>query len=62
MKNSKIKKHVILTLEYDLGDFSDIEADGGRISLDPKSYEDSFYQGDVYISEMDIVGVRIKEA
>ncbi len=56
-----MSKHVILTLEYDLGDYSDREEDGNSISVVPKDYEDSFFQSDVIVSDMNIVGVRIEE-
>jgi len=56
------KKHVILTLEYDMGDYSDMEEDGFEISTNPKDYEESFFQADVFIHDMEIVGVKIKEA
>lgn len=55
------KKHVILTLEYDMGDYSEQEEDGGTISTNPKDYNDSFFQADVFIHEMNIVGARIEE-
>ncbi len=57
-------KHVIVTLEYDLGDYSDLEADyeeGRKLSTDPKDWEDSFYQADINLNDLDIVGVRIEE-
>ena len=54
------KKHVILTLEYDLGDYSDREDDGYPISSDPKDYEESFFQSDVFVHDMNIVGARIE--
>lgn len=55
-----MSKHVILTLEYDLGDYSDREDDGEVISETAQDYEDSFFQSDVIVSDMKIVGVRIE--
>ena len=54
-------KHVILTLEYDMGDYSDREEDGCEISTDPEYYKDSFYQSDIDPFEINIVGVRIDD-
>lgn len=56
-----MKKHVILVLEYDMGDYSDMEEDGLKISKNPKDYEESFFQSDVMIHEINIVGVKIKK-
>ncbi len=60
-------KHVIVTLEYDLGDYSDLEVayleegEGRKLSTDPIDWGDSFYQSDINIQDLDIVGVRIEE-
>lgn len=54
-------KHVILTLKYDMGDYSEREEVGLRISTNPKDYEESFYQGDIFTCDMEIVGVEIEE-
>lgn len=54
-----MEKHVILTLEYDLGDYSDYEE--RKLSTDPKDWFDSFYQADINMQDLDIVGVRIEE-
>jgi len=51
-----MEKHVIVMLEYDMGDYSDLE-----ISLDPKDWHDSFYQADINLQDLDIVGVKIEE-
>jgi len=56
-----MKKHVILTLEYDLGDYSTLEESGGSIPTDPKWYQEVYYQRDPLACDMKIVGVRIKE-
>ena len=56
-----MKKHVILTLEYDMGDYSDMEEDGNKISTNPEDWGDSFYQADINLQDLDIVGVRIEE-
>jgi len=57
-----MKKHVILTLEYDMGDYYDYsDKDDNDIPLKPKDWEESFYQSDLFISDMKIIGVRIKE-
>jgi len=56
-----MKKHVILTLEYDMGDYSDMEEDGNKISTNPKDWGDSFCQADINLQDLDIVGVRIEE-
>ena len=53
-------KHIILTLEYDLGDYSDLEEER-ELSTDPKDWEDSFYQADINIQDLDIVRVRVEE-
>jgi len=53
-------KRVILTLEYDMGDYSDMEEDGQEISLDPSKWAESFYQSDVLIDAMKIVSVRVE--
>lgn len=52
-------KRVILTLEYDMGDYSDREDDGMEISLRPEDYEETFQQADIFTCDMRIVGVRI---
>lgn len=56
-------KHVILVLEYDMGDYSEAEQDGYAIPTDPKDIglHESFYQSDAVIHDMNIVGVRIEE-
>lgn len=56
-----MKKHVILILEYDMGDHSDIEEDGSQIPTDIDWWKEDFYQSDVLICDMDIKGVRIEE-
>jgi hypothetical protein len=53
-------KHVILILECDLGDYSDYEEES-KLSTDPKDWYDSFYQADINLQDLDIVGVRIEE-
>ena len=55
----KQKKHIILILEYDMGDYSDMEEDGLKIPTDPKEYEESFFQSDALIHDMEIVGTKI---
>ena len=50
---------VKLILEYDMGDYSDVEEEGGTISTNPKDYEESFYQGDIFTCDMNIIGVKI---
>lgn len=52
-------KHIVLMLEYDMGDYSDMEEDGLEIPTDPKEYEDSFYQSDALIHDMKIVGTKL---
>ena len=54
-------KYVILTLEYCMGDYSDMEEDGYDIPTNPSDYEESFYQADICHTDMEIVGVRIIE-
>ena len=53
-------KHVILTLKYDLGDYSDVEEDGEPISMNPQDYEETFHQADVLTGDMEIVGVEVQ--
>lgn len=52
--------HLIVTLEFDMGDYSDMEDDGLQIPTDPKDIglNESFYQGDATIRDMKIIGVR----
>ena len=45
---------VILTLQYDLGEYS--EEDLREMS--PKAWEETFFQSDVMIGDMDIVSVK----
>lgn len=56
-------KHVILVLEYDMGDYSEAEEEGQQIPTDPEDIglHESFYQSDANINHMRIVGVRIEE-
>lgn len=56
-------KHLILTLEYDMGDYSDMEKDGGQIPTSPDDIgiQESFYQSDAMIHDMEIVGVKIRD-
>ena len=52
---------MILTLEYDMGDYSDREEDGQPLSSNHKDYEESFYQGDIFPCDMVIIGARVEE-
>ena len=45
-------KHVILTLKYDLGDYSDLKEEGVEIPTNPEDYAESFFQADVNILDM----------
>ncbi len=59
-----MEKHVILTLEYDLGDYSyfeEMHEKERKLSTDPKDWFDSFFQADINMQDLDIVGVRIEE-
>jgi hypothetical protein len=58
-----MSKNVILILEYNMGDYSDMEEDGLTIPTDPEDngLNESFYQSDAMIHDMKIVGVRIEE-
>ena len=56
-----MKRNVILTIEYNLGDYSDVESDGNFISRNPKDYEETFFQSDIDLSEMEIVAVRVED-
>lgn len=62
-ERAKMKKHLILTLEYDMGDVSDIEEDGYEIPTDPSDVglNELFFQGDILIRDMKIVGAKIKD-
>ena len=42
-----------------MGDYSDMEEDGLKIPTDPKEYEESFFQSDALIHDMEIVGTKI---
>ena len=57
---NKKKRIVTLVLEYELGDYSDMEEEGQTIPLDPAQWEETFYQADVLICDMKIVNVKIK--
>jgi hypothetical protein len=61
MDNSAKGKHVILQLEYDLGDYSDVQREPGSISTNPEDYKEIFQQSDVLVCDMQIVGARIEE-
>jgi hypothetical protein len=54
-------KNVILTLEYNMGDYSDMEDDGLEIPTEPSQWFESFFQSDIDLSEMKVIGVRIDE-
>ena len=54
-----MKKRVILTLEYDMGEGE--EEDGSEVSTDIKIWKEIFYQGDVFPCDMEIKNVRIEE-
>ncbi|MDY6857333.1 MAG: hypothetical protein SWO11_22045 [Thermodesulfobacteriota bacterium] len=56
-------KHLIITLEYDMGDYSDMEEDGYEIPTDPNDVglNESFFQSDALIHDMEIVGIRVEE-
>ena len=53
-------KHLIITIEYDMGDYSDMEDEGEEIPTDPNDIglNESFFQSDASIHNMKIVGVR----
>ena len=55
-------KHLILTLEYDMGDYSDMEEDGYEIPTDiyDKGLNESFIQSDISVRDMEIVGARVE--
>ena len=55
-------KHLIITLEYDMGDYSEMEDDGHEIPTDPRDVglNESFFQSDASIHDMKIVGVKIE--
>lgn len=55
------EKHVVLILEYDLGDFSDMEVEGIKIPIRPEDYQELFDQSDILSDEMRIVGVDIRK-
>ena len=46
-----MKKNVILLLEYNLGDYSEMEDDGYEIPINPndEGLNESFYQSDALI-------------
>ena len=56
-------KHLIITLEYDMGDYSDMEEDGYEIPTDPNEVDinESFFQSDALIHDMEIVGIRVEK-
>jgi hypothetical protein len=49
-------RKVTLVLEYEIGEFEDDE-----VSNDPEDWKDRFFQSDVFIHDMEIVGVKIKK-
>jgi len=55
-------KHLIITLEYDMGDYSDIEEGGHEIPIDPNDIglNETFFQSDALIHDMKIVGARVE--
>ena len=55
-------KHLIITLEYDMGDYSEMEDDGFEIPTDPEDIglNESFFQSDALIHDMKIVGTKIE--
>ena len=55
-------KHLIITLEYDMGDYSKMEEDGYEIPTSPNDVglNESFFQSDASIHEMKIVGTKIE--
>ena len=57
-----MEKHLIITLEYDMGDYSDMEDDGFEIPMAPDDIglNESFYQSDALIHDMKIVGTKIE--
>lgn len=48
-------KRVELILKYDIGNYEDDE----NLSNNPKDWEEFFYQSDILICDMDIIGVKI---
>jgi len=52
-------KRVVLILEYDMGDYTEMEEDGIKISTDPKDWCESFFQADIFVCDMKIIGVKI---
>jgi len=63
MSEMKIGKDVVLLLEYNMGDYSEMEEKGQDIPTAPNDIglQECFYQGDIDIQDMKIVGVKIKE-
>jgi len=57
-----MKKHLIITLEYDMGDYSEMEKDGLEIPTDPNDIglNESFFQSDALIHDMEIVSARVE--
>jgi len=53
-------KNLIITLEYNMGDYSEYEEDGSEIPTDPKDIglNETFFQSDALIHDMEIIGVR----
>ena len=49
-----MKKYVILTLTYDLGEYD--EEDLG--DMDANAWGETFYQADVIVGDMEITGVQ----
>ena len=54
-----MKRHIIITLEHDMGEYDDEDLEGRSFS--PSDWEESFYQSDVFPSEMKIIGVGIRD-
>lgn len=55
-------KHLILILEYDMGDCSAMEEEGQEIPTDPQDIgiHENFFQSDAVIHDMKIVGTRLE--
>lgn len=56
------KTNVTLILEYDMGDYADMLEDGNSIPTNPEEWGESFFQSDVFVCDMKIVGVKIGDS
>ena len=62
LKKKVEKAYVILTLEYDMGDYMDMMQDCGEIPLDPADWEDGFEDQEIDIDKIKVMAVRVQDS